>query len=652
MYAMLIPFVLTYGQGEQSAFLLPSSLMLAIFAGAAVAGGMRLISGIRDQEAGSRDSARHSLLPALHPYLLLSAVLILALIGVVVWLPVQQARSNVDWLADKWDDSAYQYWTDVLAHPMEPGAGILAHWGDLTSFWYMQHVEESRPDLYGLYPPGEEVVLEWLGAGHTLYIAGPLQGWADGVETRYQLLPWGRVVRLAPRDVDPLALLPNLLDAPDDSVFDDRIQLLKMGSPGLSAGSDENRAPSGGILPVTLAWQTTGQLPVDTHVSLRLVEADGTIAAQTDDALVSGWLPADSLSPGQVLLSHHRFKLPAGMLPGEYRLQLAVFQPRVGGWPLNDGRLAQSLGPVRVTPAHPSGPLDPWAEYKPLRGINFGGEIGLVGYDYSVTRAGQGKGFATELLWQAKRPPSKDYTLVVQLVDAKGQVWREWRHVPVDGRAPTGAWAEGQLVRDQVALVLPADAPPGEDTLRVRLAWERADGTRLPARRGPLPAGDSITLPGVRVVEKENRLFEPPPIAYASDANFDDKIQLLGYDLPASRLSSGDTLPITLLWRSLASDMRESYTVFVHLIGPDDIIHGQWDKEPGERSKQPTTGWVVGEVVMDPISVPLANDAPSGTYQVLVGLYLAPNGPRLPLRDESGNIIGDALELTQLEVGK
>jgi hypothetical protein len=635
MYATLIPFVLTYGQGEQSAFLLPSSLIWAIFCGAAVAGGLRLISGIRDQGPEIRNRAVYSAF---------SVFLTLVLVGVVVWLPVQQARNNVDWLTDKWDTSVYQYWTDVLAHPMEPGAGVLAHWGDLTSFWYMQHVERSRPDLYGLYPPSEEVVLEWLGAGHPLYIAGPLQGWADGVETRYQLLPWGRVVRLAPRSADPLALLPNLPDAPDDPVFNGRIRLLKVGA--------QDRAPSGGVLPVSLVWQTTAPLPVDTHVSLRLVEADGAIAAQTDDTLVSGWLPADLLPSGQVLLSHHHFELPAGLLPGEYHLQLALFQPHVGGWPLTEGRFTQDLGPVRVTPAHPSGPLDPWAEYKPLRGVDFGGEIGLVGYDYSVTRAGQGKGFAAEFLWQAKRLPSADYTLVVELVDEQGKVWRNWRHVPTNGRAPTGTWANGQLVRDQVALVLPADAPPGEDTLRVRLAWERSDGTRLPAWRGPLPVGDSITLPGVRVVEKENRLFEPPPTAYTANANFDDKIQLLGYDMLTPSLSPGDTLPLTLLWGSLTSDMRESYTVFVHLVGPDGVIHGQWDKEPGERSKQPTTGWVAGEVVIDPISVPLASDAPTGIYQVLVGFYLAPDGPRLPLRDESGNVIGDALELTRLKVNE
>jgi hypothetical protein len=650
MYAGLIPFVLTYGQGEQSAFLLSSSLMLAIFGGAAIAGGLRLISGIGGRGSGVRGQG--SGIRGQASYLLLSVFLMLALSAAVAWLPAQQARQNIDWLTDKWDDAAYQYWTDVLAHPMEPGAGVLAHWGDLTTFWYMQHVEGIRPDLYGLYPPSEEVVAEWLATGHELYIAGPLQGWASGVETRYHVLPWGRVVRLSLRDAEPLALLPRLTDAPGDALFGERIQLLKVGLPEPSAGTRETRAPSGGLLPVSLAWRTTGRLPDNTHVSLQLVPEgeDGTIAAQTDEALVSGWLPADSLPPGQVLLSFHRFKLPTGMLPGEYRLQLALFQPHVGGWPLADGRPALDLGPVRVTPAQPSSPLDPWNEYKPLRGLTFGGEIWLVGYDYSVTRAGQGKGFVAKFLWQAKRLPSADYRLVVQLVDGEGKVWREWRHVPLGGRAPTSTWAAGQLVRDQVSLVVPAAAPPGEDTLRVRLSWEKEDGTRLPARRGPLPAGDSITLPGVRVVEKESRRFEPPPLAYQAGANFDGKIILLGYDLPATPLSPGDTLPITLVWRSLTSDMRESYTVFVHLVGPDGAIHGQWDKEPGERGKQPTTGWVEGEVVPDPISIPLDTDAPPGTYRVLVGLYLAPDGPRLPLRDESGAVLGDAFELTRIEV--
>jgi hypothetical protein len=428
VYVALIPFVLTYGQGEQAAFLLPSSLMLAIFGGAAIAGGLRLVSAIRNRGSRTRD-------PTI--YYLLSVSLTLALIAAVAWLAAQQAERNIDWLTKKWDDAAHQYWTDVLAHPLEPGAGVLAHWGDLTTFWYLQHVDGTRTDLYGLYPPSEEVVMEWLWAGRALYIAGPMQGWAADVENRYQFLPWGRVVRLASHDADPLALFPDLPDAPDHPLFSDRIRLLKVGLPTPSVKSGGARATSGDMLPVTLAWQSIGRLPADTHVSLRLVEDDGTVAAQTDQALVSGWLPADSLPPGQVLLSYHGFKLPTGLLPGEYQLELAIFQPHVGAWPLANGQLTLGLGPVRVLPAHSSQPLDPWNEYKPLGGVDFGGEIRLVGFDYSVTRARQGTGFSAELLWQAARPPTADYALLVELVDSEGKIWRDWHHIPTDGRAPT-----------------------------------------------------------------------------------------------------------------------------------------------------------------------------------------------------------------------
>jgi hypothetical protein len=641
IYAALIPFVLTYGQGEQSAFLLPSSLMLATFGGAAVAGGLRGVRGVGSKEPGARSQEREvGKTRSRRTLLLVTNYLLPAiLVAAVMVLPVQQAMRNAAWLAGKWDDANYQYWTDVLAHPMEPGAGMLAHWGDLTAFWYLQHVEGLRPDLYGLYPPTEATVAEWLAAGRALYIAGPLQGWAPGVEMRYTLLPWGRLVRLAPRDANPPALLPTMPDVPGEALFGNRLRLLK--------ASYEPQVHSGGILPATLAWQTAGSLPAEALVSLRLAAEDGTIVAQFDDALVSGWLTADALPSGQVLLSFHRFKLPAGMLPGDYRLQVALSQPHVGAWPLSGNRPALDLGRVTVTPADPAQPPDPWGEYKTPPEATFGDEIRLAGYDYSVTRAGQGKGFAARLLWQALRAPAADYTLLAELVDAQGKVWRDWRHTPADGHAPTHTWVAGQVVADQVDLVLPADAPPGEDTLRVRLAWLQPDGTRLPVRGWLFPAGDSVTLPGVRVVEKEDRVFEPPAMQISVGANFDDKIELLGYNIGAAHLAPGDKLSLSLVWRSRTSDMSQSYTVFVHLVGPDGALHGQWDKVPGERSKQPTTGWVAGEVVVDPIEVPLAPDAPPGTYRVQVGLYLPPDGPRLPLRGASG---GDALEIGQIEV--
>jgi hypothetical protein len=438
------------------------------------------------------------------------------------------------------------------------------------------------------------------------------------------------------------AWLPNLPNVPDSVVFDHRLQLLKA-----DFGAT---APSGGILPVTLAWRTTKALPADARLSLRLALEDGAPAAQADDTMLSGWLDAASLPPGQALLSFHRFKIPAGLLPGAYRLQVGAYQRKSSSWLLPDGGATFDLGHVSITTADPNQPADPWGEYKPVNGMVFGDEIRLVGYDYSVTRARQGRGFALRLLWQATRQPGADYTLLVELVDSSDKVWRDWRVAPAGGRIPTSTWLAGQTVRDEVDLVLPADAPPGEDTLHTRLAWLRPDGSRLPARRWIVPAGESVVLPGVRVIEQEGRAFEPPPFEHAVGANFDDQITLLGYDLPDVRVSPGQALPLTLVWQSRTSDMRVSYTVFVHLVDADGKIVAQADKEPGRRGKRPTTSWVVGEVIADPVSIAIPPNVSPGAYRLLVGLYLASDGSRLPVRDASGAVLGDSLELAPVQV--
>jgi len=633
MYAGPVPFVLTYGQGEQSAFLLASSLMLAIFAGAAVAGGLQLIQHFA---------------PRARPGELIGTVAQLAWLAAVLWLPVHQAGQTLDWLSQKWNDATYQYWTAALAHPMPPGAGILAHWGDLTSMWYLQHAEGLRPDLYGVYPPTPEVVDEWLAAGHSLFVAGPLQGWQQDWADRYQFLPWGRLVQLAPRQVDALSLLPALPEAPPGSAFGGRLRLLRTGLAPM--------VPSGGALPVTLAWQAVTPLPADARISLRLAAADGALAAQSDDTLLSGWLPITGLPAGQVLLTFHRFKVPAGTLPGGYRLELALTEPGGSAWKLEDGQPILQLGQVTIAPADPAAAVDAWDEYKPFSGADCGGEIRLAGYDYSVTRARQGRGFAARLLWQAIRPPTADYTLLAELVDPAGQVWRDWHHAPAGGRAPTSSWAAGQPVRDQVDLVLPANAPPGQDTLRLRLTWLRPDGGRLACRPGWLPAwltgGDSLTLPGVQVVEEENRRFDLPPVANPVHAGFGDQLELLGYDLPAAVVQPGGRLALTLFWRSRSSDIRASYSVFVHLVGPDGAIRGQQDKAPGERGKRPTSSWLTGEVIVDPVELELAPDAPPGSYQLWVGMYLASTGERLPVQGNTAAAPDNALPLATLRVGE
>ncbi|MCS7260986.1 MAG: hypothetical protein NZ765_09420, partial [Anaerolineae bacterium] len=638
LHIALVPFVLTYGQGEQSAFLLPASWTLALFIGAGVVAAAHLTQMVATLARARRSTGDvHGLITRASK---LGAQL--AALAVVIFFAYQQSSHNVRWLREKWDDAAYHYWTDALAHPLEPGAGLLAHWGDLTSCWYLQHVEGWRRDLYGIYPPQRSAVETWLAAGHSLYIAGPLQTGAAELAAHYHLLPWGRLVRVLPRDTAPETTLPDLPAVPVEVIFGGRLQLTH-------AHWDAAKA-AGEALPVTLLWRTLEEMPADVHLSLRLVDGVGQNVAQLDDTLLSGWLPQSSIAANWPLLSFNRLRIPTGILPGSYQLQVGVYRKGEGEWRVSSGQTLYTLGTVEVTAAPPGTPADPWQEFKPAPEVVFGDALRLVGYDYSVTRARQGRGFVLRLLWQAERAPEGDYILAVELIDALGHVWRDWRLAPVGGRLPTSRWKEGQTVRDEIPLVLPALAPPGAHTMWTRLAWLRADGSRLPARCGWIPCGDSVVLPGVRVIEQEGRTFEMSPYTDAIGARFGDQAILVGYHLPKKRFCPGSVVPMELVWRSLSADIRASYTVFVHLLEHDGTIIAQADKEPGPRGKRPTTSWVRDEIIRDPVPLTLPPDIPAGTYRLVAGLYTKNDGVRLPVYSPAGASLGDSLVLTEVKV--
>jgi hypothetical protein len=631
LYAAPIPFVLTYGQGEQTAFLMPSFLIFSMLVG---------YNFVILTRLGSLLMARRPSFFAAGTHLFPVMLFIVLLTGLI--LP--QTQYNLNRLQNKWDRRIYDEWADALAHPLPQGAAMLAHWGDLTSFWYMQHAEDRRPDLRGLYPPTETVVTDYLQTGGDLFIAGPLQGWAAGIEARYQLLPWGRLVRIAPLSAEPSALLPPM-SHPFETDFSNQIRLLGANFPVEAVG--------GAGFPVSLTWQTLTDLPPEVTVSLRLTQGEG-IVAQLDDALLSGWFPHESLPAGQRVLSYAPISVPLGTLPGQYRLQLAAYTDYKQPWSLADGAAVLDLGEVTVV-LPPADYKIPTGEGMPFA-YNFNGELELVDYEYSVSRVGQGKGFGIRLLWQAIAQPVDNYSLRVEIVDAAGQVLRTFDHQPVGGQLPTGSWRPGQFVRDQVNVVIPAGAPVGEKAIRVRLSWLRPNGSRLSARRWLWPTGQSAALDWLRVTEKEDRQFDEPSMQTRLDVSLDNKVRLLGYNSPQHSgpgqleinqtvcpADTGCPLQLEFYWQSL-SDMDALYWVFLHVVNDQGQIVAQHDRVPGIRGKQPTTGWLPGEVVTDPIAINLPADIAPGEYTIRLGMYLPPDGPRLSALDEAGQSIADFVD--------
>jgi hypothetical protein len=137
---------------------------------------------------------------------------------------------------------------------------------------------------------------------------------------------------------------------------------------------------------------------------------------------------------------------------------------------------------------------------EPVRFI-LGAQAALVGVDARQT---QGRGaLSLTLLWQARARMDRDYTVFVHLVDREGRILAQWDAQPRGGTYPTSLWENGEIVKDEHELMLPAHLPAGEYQLTVgmylletmqRLPTFDAQGRRLPqdqitrvVRLGPSP---------------------------------------------------------------------------------------------------------------------------------------------------------------------
>ena len=142
------------------------------------------------------------------------------------------------------------------------------------------------------------------------------------------------------------------------------------------------------------------------------------------------------------------------------------------------------------------------------------------------------------------------------------------------------------------------------------------------------------------------RYTSPPGEAlgaqFKKPAHFDGHIDLVGYDLPATIVKAGDTLPLTLYWRATAP-VPKNYQVFAHLAQLGVPPWGQSDKlNPGDY---PTTRWPLDKYVWDDHQLKIRPDTPPGDYHLSVGLYTLDDGQRLAVLDDNGQIIGDNVPL-------
>jgi 4-amino-4-deoxy-L-arabinose transferase-like glycosyltransferase len=139
---------------------------------------------------------------------------------------------------------------------------------------------------------------------------------------------------------------------------------------------------------------------------------------------------------------------------------------------------------------------------------------------------------------------------------------------------------------------------------------------------------------------------EPPLLSQADvqniqsplGVNFDNKAELLGYDVGRGRVRAGEAIAITLYWRCLGH-MEHNYTMAVQMLGPDYRAYGGLNLYPG-RGNFATSLWQVGDTFSETYWIPVAPDVPAPVLgRIRVALFMDDlTQEHLPVLDPQGQV--------------
>ena len=297
--------------------------------------------------------------------------------------------------------------------------------------------------------------------------------------------------------------------------------------------------------------------------------------------------------------------------------------------------------------------------------ISFGGTIKLLGYDLEVgswrlevgnnqpatynlqpttCNLKPGDSLTITLYWQSLAQMNQDYSVFVHLLDETELIVAQRDMYPGQGLYPTSLWSVGDTIANRYVLLLPETAfAPNRAQLEVGL-YNFATGERLLAYdpNGEL-LGDNARFHEIEITPHAEAEV-PNPVNF----NFEDKIALIGYDLDRRAASPGETIHLTLYWRTL-DKMQENYVVFVHLLRGKDQIWASVDSQPLDGAV-PTSTWQLGQITEDRYELTTGLDTPPGAYEIEIGLYLPQVGKRLGILSPDGRLLGDRVLLSKVRV--
>jgi hypothetical protein len=287
----------------------------------------------------------------------------------------------------------------------------------------------------------------------------------------------------------PISLRPILVK--------DRLLSAGPGHPDLDARALEVTLERPDTLDVALQWLTQRNLTQNYNISLRLVDAAGTVLAQFDGQPGYGFLPSSGWSPGQWIDDWLMLPFPDDWPPAELSNPISlvvhlydvetgtnVLTRRLGQLVWAEGALSPQEGEIPSLIPENASPA----------GAIFDETIALRSYALDQS----GDLLRVTLYWEALADISGDYSHFIHIVDpAGGSVVRQHDSMPQNNSYPTSQWSPGEIVSDPASIELEG-LSPGNYLIFVglyenlgdaqpRLAASDLAGSQLPEDRYLLP---------------------------------------------------------------------------------------------------------------------------------------------------------------------
>ncbi|MEM8858131.1 MAG: hypothetical protein AAGD96_07415 [Chloroflexota bacterium] len=174
-----------------------------------------------------------------------------------------------------------------------------------------------------------------------------------------------------------------------------------------------------------------------------------------------------------------------------------------------------------------------------------------------------GDTIVVDMVWDVVSKPFGDFYFFAHVIDHEtGELLAQRDTHPVTGKYPMSLWHEGEVFRDQIRIPIPETVYPSTADVLIGF-YAPNEGYRLVVSQGGNPLGDSYLIAPVSLIER------PGDYPNAQNWNFENRVQLRGFEYSTRQPSADQPLTVTFYWNILEKSALQHTDAVVNLSWSD-----------------------------------------------------------------------------------